>query len=45
MGISLSGKINRKDFGLVYNSVLETGGVLVGDSVKLEVEIEGILQK
>jgi len=45
MGISLSGKIDRKDFGLVYNSVLETGGVLIGDTVKFEVEIEGILQK
>ena len=35
-----SGKINRKDFGLVYNQVLETGGFLVGDEVKFNLEIE-----
>ena len=29
-----AGKLNRKDFGLVYNQVLETGGLLVGDEVK-----------
>jgi len=45
VGLTLSGKINRKDFGLVYNTALETGGVLIGDTVKLEVEIEGILSK
>jgi len=44
-GLALSGKINRKDFGLVYNKVLETGGVLIGDTVKLDVEIEGVLAK
>jgi polyisoprenoid-binding protein YceI len=45
VGLALSGKINRKDFGLTYNSILEAGGVAIGDTVKLEVEIEGILQK
>lgn len=33
-------KINRKDFGLTWNSTLETGGVLVSDDIKLKVEIE-----
>lgn len=33
-------KINRKDFGLTWNSTLETGGVLVSDDIKLKVDIE-----
>ncbi len=37
-----STKIDRKDFGLVWNDVLETGGLLVGDEVKIVLEIEGI---
>jgi polyisoprenoid-binding protein YceI len=45
VGLALSGKINRKDFGLTYNSLLEAGGVAIGDSVKMEIEIEGVLQK
>ncbi|MDH4945294.1 YceI family protein [Sulfurimonas sp. C5] len=44
-GLTLEGKINRKDFGLKWNKVLETGGVLVGDTVKMEVSVEGILQQ
>lgn len=43
-GFSLSGSINRKDFGLLWNTALETGGVLVGDKVKLEIELEAALQ-
>lgn len=45
VGLVLSGKINRKDFGLLYNTALEAGGVLIGDEVKLDVELEGILAK
>jgi polyisoprenoid-binding protein YceI len=45
VGLALSGEIDRKDFGLVYNTALETGGVLIGEDVKLDVELEGILQK
>lgn len=33
-------KINRKEFGLTWNSALESGGVLVGDEVKLKIEVE-----
>lgn len=44
-GLTLEGKINRKDFGLTWNKMLETGGVLVGDTVKMEVSIEGVLKK
>ena len=42
MGFELSGKINRKDFGLMWNKALETGGVLVGDTVKMTVAVEAI---
>ncbi len=45
MGIILTGKILRKDFGLTWNKVLETGGLLVGESVNLTIEGEGILKK
>jgi len=40
-GFSLEGEINRSDFGLTYNSVLEAGGVTIGDTVKLNIEIQG----
>lgn len=36
--------IDRKDFGLTWNQVLETGGVMVGDRVDLEIEIEAVRQ-
>lgn len=39
-GFSLSGKINRKDWGLNWNTALETGGVLVSDEVKISAEIQ-----
>ena len=42
---ALDGKINRKDFGLTYNDLLESGGLVVGDIVKLNIEIEGIKTK
>jgi len=45
VGLNLDGKINRKDFGLTYNSALETGGVLVGEDVKLNAEIQLVEQK
>jgi polyisoprenoid-binding protein YceI len=39
-GFTISGKINRKDFGLDWNAVLETGGVLVSEEVRLNCEIQ-----
>ncbi len=39
-GFSLSGKINRRDFGLTWNAALEAGGVLVSDEVKLLAEVQ-----
>lgn len=45
VGLELSGKINRKDFGLNWNKTLEAGGVVVSETVKLNIELEGILAK
>jgi polyisoprenoid-binding protein YceI len=39
-GASATTKINRKDFGLTWNRVLETGGVVVGEDVNIFVEVE-----
>ncbi|HEX6508975.1 MAG TPA: YceI family protein [Chloroflexota bacterium] len=44
VGISAEGSLNRKDFGLVWNVALETGGWLVGDTLKLDFEIEAVKQ-
>ncbi|PRZ21185.1 YceI family protein [Flavobacterium granuli] len=44
VGLSINGNINRKDFGLTWNSALETGGVLVGEDVKLVAEIQFVKQ-
>lgn len=42
---SASTTLNRKDFGIVWNKVLETGGLVVGEDVKISLEIEGIKKK
>jgi len=39
-GFSIAGKINRKEFGLSWNATLETGGVLVGEEVKINADVE-----
>ncbi|MBX2966983.1 MAG: YceI family protein [Cyclobacteriaceae bacterium] len=43
-GLSISGKINRKDWGLNWNAALETGGVLVSEDVKISGEIQFVKQ-
>lgn len=43
-GFTLTGTINRKDFGMEYNAVLEGGGILVGDKVTIELDVEATLQ-
>jgi polyisoprenoid-binding protein YceI len=45
LGASASTKINRDDFGMVWNGVLEAGGVLVGNEVKITIDISLIKQK
>jgi polyisoprenoid-binding protein YceI len=39
-GFSATTKIDRKDFGLTWNQVLEAGGILVGDQVEITIEVE-----
>lgn len=43
-GFSASGSVDRKEFGLNWNQVLETGGILVGDTIKIDIEVELIKQ-
>ena len=42
---SATTKFNRKDFGLTWNKALETGGLVVGDEVAVNIEVEGIKKK
>lgn len=44
-GLALSGTIDREDYGLTWNKVIEASGVLVGKTVKINIELEGILAK
>ncbi|MBK8899996.1 MAG: YceI family protein [Anaerolineaceae bacterium] len=39
-GFSATSALNRKDWGLNWNQALETGGVLVGDKINIEIELE-----
>ncbi|MCB0008910.1 MAG: YceI family protein, partial [Anaerolineales bacterium] len=43
-GFSASTKIKRDDFGLTWNVALETGGWLVGNDIKIEIEVEVVEQ-
>lgn len=40
VGFSVAGKLNRSDYGLTWNAALETGGVLVGDQIKVSLQIQ-----
>ncbi|HEY2443266.1 MAG TPA: YceI family protein [Streptosporangiaceae bacterium] len=42
MGFSMSTEIEREEFGITWNVALETGGVLVGKTVKIEIEGEAV---
>ncbi|MGH9331835.1 MAG: YceI family protein [Vicinamibacterales bacterium] len=39
-GASASGKVSRKQFGLLWNNLMETGGAVVGDDVQMTIDIE-----
>ena len=43
-GATATGKLSRKDFGLLWNKALETGGVAVGDEVQLTIDAELVEQ-
>ncbi len=45
VGAAATTTINRKDFNINYNRVIEAGGVVVGDEVKINIEIEAIEKK
>jgi polyisoprenoid-binding protein YceI len=45
IGFSVEGKINRKDFGLNWNAALETGGVLVGEDVRISAEVQFVKEQ
>jgi polyisoprenoid-binding protein YceI len=40
VGLSATTKISRKDFGLTWNTALETGGILIGDEVTITLDVE-----
>jgi polyisoprenoid-binding protein YceI len=42
IGASATTKIKRSDFGLTWNAALETGGILLGDDLKIELEVSAI---
>jgi polyisoprenoid-binding protein YceI len=43
-GFTATGEINRKDFGVNFNAVMETGGAVVSDRIQIHLEIEAVLQ-
>jgi polyisoprenoid-binding protein YceI len=43
-GFVISGKINRSDFGLNFNAALETGGLVLGEEVKINSEVQLVKQ-
>lgn len=43
-GLSATGEVNRKDFGVTFDMPMEGGGLVVGDRVQLALEIEAVLQ-
>jgi len=43
-GAQITGKVNRKDFGIVYNAVLDNGNFMIGDEVDIIVDLEFIKQ-
>lgn len=44
VGFSVAGRVNRGDYGLKWNQALETGGVVVGEEVKLQIDAEFVKQ-
>jgi polyisoprenoid-binding protein YceI len=44
-GFHAQAKVNRKDFGMAWNEVIEAGGVLVGDEVEISLDVEAVPAK
>ena len=45
VGASATAKIKRSDFGIIWNAALEAGGVVVGDEIKIQLDVELIKDK
>jgi polyisoprenoid-binding protein YceI len=43
-GFTATGEINRRDFGVNFNALMETGGAVVSDKITITLEIEAVLQ-
>ena len=43
-GFTATGTINRKDFGIVWNKTLDTGGLMLGEEVAISLDIETVLK-
>ena len=43
-GFSARGRLNRKDFGISFNKVLDTGGLMLGEDVDVDLEIEAVVK-
>jgi polyisoprenoid-binding protein YceI len=41
-GARATTKLNRKDFGIVWNKAMDGGGVVVGDEIDVTIEVEGV---
>ena len=44
-GFEATGKVNRKDFGIIWNKVLGNGGLVVGEDVDIRISVEGVMDK
>lgn len=44
VGFSATGKFDRRDFGLTWNVLLESGGLTVGNDIKVQIELEAVKQ-
>ncbi len=42
IALRLSGELNRRDFGLTWNQAVETGGALLGNKVKIAIELSAV---
>lgn len=42
-GFTATTTLNRKDFGIIWNETLESGGLLLGEEVQIEIQVEGLL--
>ncbi|MBI4369594.1 MAG: polyisoprenoid-binding protein [Elusimicrobia bacterium] len=45
LGAAAATTINRKDFGIAWNTILESGGLLVGEEIEISIEVEGVAKK